>query len=66
VNVFGDAVGAAIVDHWEAKKFEELNVDDAFADTSSKELNSSGSIGIPPPSSPSPSAMTLITPPSHR
>ena len=35
VNVFGDAVGAAIVDHWEAKKFEDLELDDPFADSSS-------------------------------
>jgi hypothetical protein len=45
VNVFGDAIGAAIVDHWEAKKYEDLESDDAFAEPSSKDGSSSSSIG---------------------
>lgn len=43
VNVYGDAVGAAIVDHWEAKKFEDLELDDPFADSSSSSKEGSGS-----------------------
>lgn len=45
VNVFGDCIGAAIVDHWEAKKVDDIDMEEGEFSSSSKHGSSTSSLG---------------------